>query len=322
MRTEVETVRGPIATSEMGKTLIHEHVFVMTTETQQQWPGEFDEEAKVAEAIAKLRELRDTGIQTIVDPTVDGVGRNVPRVQRINEAVPDLNIVVATGIYTYGDVPNYFRYRGRGVHASLPEPMVDLFVGDIRDGIQGTGVKAGLLKCAIDEPGMQPGVERVLRAVAMTNRETGTPIMVHTHPGTKTGIDVARVLDEEGVPPSAVQLAHSGDTPDVEHLTELAEKGYYLGMDRFGIELHVSFDQRVDTVVELCRRGFAGQMGLAQDAACYLDWMEPATAAMMVNWNYLHIGRDVIPALLERGVTAEQVDEMLVGTPRRWFEQA
>ncbi|HVU71704.1 MAG TPA: phosphotriesterase-related protein [Mycobacteriales bacterium] len=322
MRTEVETVRGPIPTSEMGRTLIHEHVFVMTTETQLQWPGEFDEEAKVAEAITKLRELRDSGIQTIVDPTVDGLGRNIPRIQRINEAVPDLNIVVATGVYTYGDAPNFFRYRGRGVHESLPEPMVDLFVGDIRDGIQGTGVKAALLKCAIDEPGLTTGVERVLRAVAQTNRQTGTPVMVHTHPGTKTGLEVARVLDEEGVPPSAVQLAHSGDTDDVDHLTELAEKGYFLGMDRFGIELHVSFDQRVDTVVELCRRGFAGQMALAQDAACYLDWMEPSTAALMVNWNYFHVGRDVVPALLDRGVPPEQVDELLIGSPRRWFEQA
>ena len=118
-------------------------------------------------------------MRTIVDPTVIGLGRYVPRIERIAEQVPDLNIVVATGCYTYDDVPFYFHHRGPALNealgAEVPDPMVDMFVGDIQAGIAGTGVKAGMLKCAIDHQGMTAGVERVMRAVAAAHAQTGTP---------------------------------------------------------------------------------------------------------------------------------------------------
>ena len=319
------TVRGPVDTADLGITLMHEHVFVLTADSQQQWgphTGEWDEEAKVAEAVTKLRELVASGVRTIVDPTVDGLGRDVPRVARINEQVPDLNILVATGVYTYTDVPSFFAHRGPGALPDLPEPMVELFVRDIEQGIQGTEVRAAFLKCAIDHHGLTPGVERVLRACAKAQLQTGVPLMVHTHPGSKTGLEVRRVLAEEGVAPQAVLLAHSGDTTDADHLQELAEAGFWLGMDRFGIDLTLDFDGRVGIVVEMVRRGFAGAMVLAQDASCYIDWISPDLIPMLPNWNYLHVQKDVVPALLGRGVTQQQVDAMLVGNPARFFDRA
>jgi len=315
----IETVRGPIDPADLGVTLAHEHVFVLTPDSQQQWSDEWDEEAKVAEAVTKLRELVDTGVRTIVDPTVDGLGRNVPRIARINEQVPELNILVATGVYTYTEVPHYFAHRGPGALPDLPEPMVDLFVKDIEQGIQGTSIKASFLKCAIDHQGLTSGVERVLRACSKAQLQTGVPLMVHTHPGSKTGLEVQKVLADEGVPPASVLLAHSGDTTDADHLQALAEAGFLLGMDRFGLDLTLDFDGRVGIVAELCRRGLAASMVLAQDASCYIDWIQPDLLAFMPNWNYLHVQRDVVPALLERGVTQEQVDTMLVGNPRRFF---
>ena len=90
-------------------------------------------------------------------------------------------------------------------------------------------------------------------------------------------------------------------------------------MDRFGIDAALDFGSRVGIVVELCRRGFAGQMVLSQDAACYIDWIDPVFKGALPNWNYLHVLADVVPALLERGVTKSQVDDMLVGNPRRYF---
>jgi phosphotriesterase-related protein len=301
---------------------MHEHVFVLTPDSQRQWSDEWDEEAKVAEAVAKLRELVATGVRTIVDPTVDGLGRDIPRIVRINEQVPELNIVVATGVYTYTDVPHFFAHRGPGALPDLPEPMVDLFVRDIEQGIQGTGVKAAFLKCAIDHHGLTSGVERVLRACAKAQLQTGVPLMVHTQPGSKTGLEVQKELADEGVAPTSVLLAHSGDTTDADHLQSLAAAGFLLGMDRFGIDLALDFDDRVGIVVELCRRGFAESMVLAQDASCYIDWIQPDLLAFMPNWHYLHVQRDVVPALLERGVTQEQVDTMLVGNPRRFFTRA
>jgi phosphotriesterase-related protein len=328
MSTTVQTVRGPIETSALGRTYLHEHIFVLSADVQQNYPDEWgDEEMRVADAVQKLSALAAQGVRTIVDPTVVGLGRYIPRIQRIAEQLPDLNIVVATGCYTYDDVPFFFHHRGPALNAitgaEVPDPMVDMFVGDIEDGIAGTGVKAALLKCAIDAQGLTPGVDRVMRAVARAHQRTGTPITVHTHPGSHTALEVKRVLcDEEGVDPRRVVLGHSGDTTDVDHLTELAEAGFVLGMDRFGINLDTTFEARADTVVEMCRRGYADQMVLSQDASCYIDWVDPGVMSMMTQWHYLHIEDDVLPYLREKGVTEEQVTTMLVDVPRRYFETA
>jgi phosphotriesterase-related protein len=323
---QVQTVRGAVDTAELGTTLMHEHVFVLTADVQQNYPDEWgSEDERVADAVRRLTELAGRGVRTIVDPTVIGLGRYIPRIQRIAEQV-DLNIVVATGCYTYEDVPFFFHHRGPALNAALgtevPDPMVDMFVADIEEGITGTGVKAGLLKCAIDEPGMTRGVERVMRAVARAHRRTGVPITVHTHPASRTGLEAHRVLSDEGVDPRRVVLGHSGDTTDVDHLTELAEAGYVLGFDRFGINLATTFEARAATLVEMCRRGWAGQIVLSQDASCYIDWLAPGVMDFLPQWHYTHVLVDVLPHVRGQGVTDEQIETMLVANPRRYFEAA
>jgi phosphotriesterase-related protein len=299
---------------------MHEHIFVLSPDVQQNYPDEWgDEDTRVADAVQKLTELAGRGVTTIVDPTVIGLGRYIPRIQRIADQVPDLNIVVATGCYTYSDVPFFFHYRGPGL-GQAADPMVDMFVGDITEGIAGTGVKAGMLKCAIDTQGMTGGVERVMRAVAKAHRATGTPITIHTHPGSQQGLAAWKVLEDEGVDPRRVVLGHSGDSSDLDYLQPLAEAGFILGMDRFGINLESTFESRADTVVELCKRGFAENMVLAHDAACYIDWIEPWALAATPQWHYLHILDDVLPYLLDHGVTEEQIETMLTDVPRRIFE--
>jgi phosphotriesterase-related protein len=131
---------------------------------------------------------------------------------------------------------------------------------------------------------------------------------------------VQRILGEQGVDPCRVLLAHSGDSTDADHLSELADAGFLLGMDRFGVDTELPFADRVGIVVELVRRGYAGQLVLSQDASCYIDWIDPALAGALPNWHYLHVHRDVLPALRAAGVTAEQIRQMLVDTPRRYFE--
>jgi phosphotriesterase-related protein len=317
---EVQTVRGGIATADLGVTLMHEHVFVLSPEIMANYPeGWGDEQAREDAAVEKLNALKAIGVDSIVDPTVIGLGRYIPRIQRVAERT-DLQIVVATGVYTYNDVPMYFHFTGPGTALDGPEPMVDLFVRDITEGIAGTGVKAAILKCATDEPGITPGVDRVLRAVARAHRLTGVPITTHTHAHTRRGLEQQRVFAEEGVDLSRVIIGHSGDSTDLDYLEELVAAGSYLGMDRFGLENILSFDERVDTVARMCERGHADKMVLAHDASCFIDWLpEEALPLVLPNWHYLHIHNDVLPALRERGVTEEQITTMLVGNPRAIF---
>src|SRR3972149_4651531 len=149
-----------------------------------------------------------------------------------------LNIIVATGLYTYNELPRYFQSRDADV-------MAELFVRDITEGIQGTNVKAAILKCATHEPGVTRGVEKVLRAVARTHRRTGVPISTHTHAPTRRGLEQQAIFEEEGVDLSRVIIGHSGDTEDTDYLEALLKRGSYIGMDRFGIDIYLTTEKRV-----------------------------------------------------------------------------
>jgi phosphotriesterase-related protein len=315
----VQTVRGPVPLSELGRVLVHEHVFVLNEEIRQNYEADWDEERQIADAVAKLSALAERGVSTIADPTVVGIGRSIPRIQRI-AAQTSLNIIVATGLYTYNDVPLYFRYRTPDSGADGHDPMTDMFVADLTEGIAGTGVRAAFLKCCIEDEGLRPGVERVMRAVARAHQLTGAPVMAHTHPASRSGLVALRVLGEEGVDPARVQLAHCGDSDDLDYLTELADTGCLLGMDRFGLDILLPFEQRVATVVALAERGYAGSMVLSQDASCRIDWFPPELPPVLApNWHFTHVLDDVLPALRERGITDAQIDTMLVANPRRFF---
>jgi phosphotriesterase-related protein len=320
MTSTVNTARGAIDTTDLGVTLMHEHVFILTSEIMENYPEAWGDGARrEADAIARLNELKSRGVDTIVDLTVIGLGRYIPRIARI-AAATELNIVVATGLYTYNDVPMYFHYLGPGAPLGGPEIMIEMFVRDIEHGIADTGVKAAILKCATDEPGVTPGVERVLRAVAGAHRETGVPISTHTHAETKRGLEQQAIFAEEGVDLSRVVIGHCGDTTDIAYLEELIAAGSYIGMDRFGVDAYLPFEDRVNTVATMCERGHADKMVLSHDASCYFDALPEATLPVALpNWHYLHIHNDVIPALKERGVTDEQLTTMLVDNPRAIF---
>src|SRR6476660_9490632 len=141
---QVNTVKGALNTEQLGVTLMHEHVFVLSAEIMQNFPEPWgDEDTRVADAIARLNDLKSRGVDTIVDLTVIGLGRYIPRIQRVSSQT-DLNIIVATGVYTYNDVPFYFHYRGPGTVLGGDELMVDMFVRDIEVGIADTGVRAAI----------------------------------------------------------------------------------------------------------------------------------------------------------------------------------
>ena len=316
----IQTVTGPIESADLGRTLVHEHIFVVGEEYRLNYQDDWDEDEKVAAAIADLNELKGLGIDTIMDPTVVGLGRYIPRIQRV-AAETDLNIVVATGLYTYNEIPFQFHYSGPGLLFDVPEPLVELFVKDLTEGIADTGVRAAFLKCAIEEQGLTPGVERVMRAVGQASAQTGAPVTVHTNPHTQSGLVAQRVLREEGVDLGKVIIGHSGDTTDLDYLTQLADAGSMLGMDRFGLDVLLPYQDRIDTVVALVERGYAEKIVIAHDASCFIDWFDPEAKQQVVpNWNYRHISQDVLPALRERGVSEADLETILVTNPRRHFE--
>jgi phosphotriesterase-related protein len=315
----VETVRGPVEVERLGLALMHEHIFILGQETHENF-GRFwgeqwwDEEVRVADGIAKLTALRDAGIQTLVDPTAVGLGRSIPRIQRLNASV-DLHIVACTGVYAFLEVPNFFKYRS-------PESLADFFVREIREGIAETGVKAAFLKCAVEEHGITGDLPIILDAIAAASVETGAPVMVHTNAAAGTGPVALDALTQRGVEPARIVIAHAGDSNDLDYLRRIADTGAWLGFDRFNIPHFNPDERRVETLAALAAEGYAGQVHLGHDAACFYDFMIGNPVFANERPSYVHISEQILPALLEAGVTQAQIDQMLVDNPRRFFAGA
>jgi phosphotriesterase-related protein len=323
----VPSAAGNVELEALGRVLMHEHVFVLDAEAVQDYSRHtgWDEERRVHEAVLKLTALREAGFDTLVDLTVLGMGRDVRRIRRVAEQ-SDINILVATGVYADRDLPWFLRNVGPRELVRRDDPMVAMFIDDIERGIGDTGIRAAIIKCVSDLPGITHGVERSLRATAQAHRATGAPITTHSHAASRGGIEQQALFAAEGVDLSRVIIGHSGDSTDLDYLRTLLDRGSYLGMDRFGMDRgpHVpSFQQRVDTVATLCELGYAQQLLLSHDAHCWMDWLPDewaaGTPAELPDWNFLHIARDVIPALQARGVSADLVDVMMRDNPRRIF---
>ena len=156
--TGVPTSAGEISAADLGVVLMHEHVFIRTEALQQGWPGfgGWDEEAEVAAARAKLTALKQAGVDTILDMTVPGLGRDVALVARTAEGT-GLAIMFATGYYTYDNLPFPFGFRGPGKLLDGDDRVLEsMFEKDLTEGIAGTGFRAAVVKAVTDEHGLTP----------------------------------------------------------------------------------------------------------------------------------------------------------------------
>ncbi len=321
--TRIPTVTGDIDVDDLGVTLMHEHIFIRTPDLQEAFPGfmGWDEERELANARKKLAEIKQGGVDTIVDMTVPGLGRSVKRIAAAVEGT-GLNVILVTGYYTYTDLPFPMKYNGPGKLFDDPEDriLVDLFVGDIKDGIEGTDIRAGVLKCCTDEPGVTPDIERLIRAVAKAHLETDVPIQTHTHALSRRGLDQQRILKEEGVDLSRVVIGHSNETTDLDYLTELMDNGSFIGYDRCGLDIVTDLEAQVDTLAELCRRGYAEKIVVSHDRHCRSDWFhEEDVLRVLPKWNHEYVQGGLTPALQERGVTDDQIHQMMTVNPRAFF---
>jgi phosphotriesterase-related protein len=324
----VETVTGPVDSAEIGRTLIHEHLLARDEAVHAQWPhaGTVRETTphavppgeELAEAVGCAREVLERGVKTICDPSAMLLGRDVAFMRRVSEET-GLQVVACTGIYTYDYLPPYFQHRD-------PDAMAALFVHDITEGIQGTDIKAAFLKCAADEPGVNENIEKVHRAVARASVQTGTPIMAHSRPASNTGPRQVEIFLEEGVAPDKIQIAHTGDTDDLDYIEGLLEKGVYVGLDRYGLDIFLSTERRNATAAALLERGHAERIFISQDYCATIDWYPPETVEQMIaapdlidDWSMTMVFEKVFPVLREAGMTDEQEEAILVDNPRRWL---
>lgn len=320
---KIPTVTGEIGVDQLGMTLMHEHIFIRTPDLQESFPGfmDWDEEREISRARAHLGELKRRGVDTIVDMTAPGLGRDVHRIARAVDGT-GLQVILVTGYYTFAELPFPFKYNGPGKLFDDPDDsvLVDLFVNDVLVGIQGTKIRAGALKCCTDEPGVTADLDRLIRAVATAHHRTDVPITTHTHAPSRRGLDQQRILAEEGVDLSRVLIGHSNETTDLDYLTTLMDAGSYIGFDRCGLSSTLDLPSQIETLSELCRLGYAEKIVVSHDRHCRSDWFrEEDLERLLPDWNHRYVQDDLLPALRERGATDAQIERMTKINPREFF---
>lgn len=315
---EVQTVQGPVDADELGLTLVHEHVRFRDEAVAEQWPGRYDEQLELDAALLAVNAASDRGVRTIVDPTAMFGGRDVRFMKRIADET-GVRIVACTGIYSYDYLPHYFENRDIDV-------IADHFVEDIEIGAQGTEIRAAFLKCAADAAGVTEHVEKIHRAVARASVQTGAPIMAHSMPAVATGPRQVEIFEQEGVDMAKVQIAHCGDTDDVSYIEALIDRGVYVGLDRYGLEMYLPIEARNATAAALLRAGHAERLMISQDFCATIDWF-PAEAAEVFensgairNWSMTLVFDEVVPALREQGAIDDAAfHTVFVENPKRWL---
>jgi phosphotriesterase-related protein len=314
----VETVQGPVDADELGLVLVHEHVRFRDEAVAVEWPSRYDEQLELDAALVAVNAAKAHGVQTIVDPTAMFGGRDVRFMKQVAEQT-GVRIVACTGIYSYDYLPHYFANRDVDV-------MADHFVEDIEIGIQGTDIKAAFLKCAADAAGVTANVEKIHRAVARASVQTGAPIMAHSMPAVATGPRQVEIFQEEGVDMARVQIAHCGDSEDLDYIEGLLASGVYVGLDRYGLEMYLPIDKRNAVAAELLRRGHAERLLISQDFCASIDWFPPEAAEVLEgsgairNWSMTLVFEEVVPALRELGVIDDAIFQTIfVENPRRWL---
>jgi len=314
----VETVQGAVEAQELGLTLVHEHVRFRDEAVAVQWPSRYDEELELDAALVAVNAAKAHGVRTIVDPTAMFGGRDVRFMKEVAERT-GVRIVACTGIYSYDYLPHYFVSRDVDV-------MADHFVEDVERGVQGTDIKAAFLKCAADAAGVTDNVEKIHRAVARASVQTGAPIMAHSMPAVGTGPRQVAIFAEEGVDLAKVQIAHCGDTDDLDYIEGLIDSGVYVGLDRYGLEMYLPIDRRNATAAELLRRGHAERLMISQDFCASIDWFPPEagevfeSSGAIRNWSMTLVFEEVVPALRKLGVMDDDVFQTIfTENPRRWL---
>ena len=324
----VNTVLGPVATDQLGKTLMHEHFFFG-------FPGYIgnslyvkDREEVIIAGLEFAAKVKMHGVQTIVDPTPNECGRDPELLKEISER-SELNIICGTGYYYENQsAPAYFRNKLKSGQAE--EEIYELFMGEVTDGIGRTGVKPGIIKLASGKGCISPLEEVFFRIAAKVQRETGITIITHTQEGTM-GPEQADLLISEGADPNRILIGHMCGNTDINYHIRTLEKGVYVGFDRFGFQVNgrsgTPMDSaRVEVLHELIKNGYENKVMKSHDTVNVFLGKPIVRSAeakrLLENWHGSHIFENIIPTLQTSGVTDKQIQTILVDNPRRIFGEA
>ena len=311
----INSVLGDLDTGDLGFTLTHEHVWQSAAGVNATYPEFFDRKVIVDRAVARLRTAHDGGVGTIVDVTPLDLGRDVLLTKDV-ALRSGINVIAATGFYL--DIPRIF-------WEADPDEVAQLFVREIEEGIEETGIKAGIIKMAHNDSaddGLTRAGEIVLRAASRASAQTGVPITTHTRPLLRTGDLQVSIFESEGVDLNRVCIGHSNDTTDLDYLTGLAEKGVWLGLDVYPGE-SPNWEQRTVVAKKLIDAGYAGRIMLAHDWSVIKPWGSRESQELEQRNNpdaYLFITNRVLPRLEEMGCSQELLHQIMVDNPRRFFE--
>ena len=314
--TTINSVLGPIETRDMGFTLSHEHLATNAAGILKTFPELIDRPGIIEQANDTLKEAYDEGLRTIIDVSTIDLGRDIEMMKEVSQNT-GVQIIAATGNHLA--VPRPF------IDLS-PEEMSDLYVREIEEGIEGTGVKAGIIKVASDAGGITDAQEIVLRAAGQASVRTNTPISTHTWSPERIGEEQVRILKEEGVNMNRVYIGHSNDDTDMSYLLGLLDQGVWLGLDRFPGGRRPgtpAWEQRTELTKQLIDAGRSDRIMLSHDHSVPKARYGVAVQEERFKYNpdgYNFITRNVLPRLKELGVTDGTINQIMVENPRRFFE--
>ncbi|MCY4390284.1 MAG: hypothetical protein OXC18_24550 [Desulfurellaceae bacterium] len=318
----VQTVLGDRSTDDLGFTLIHEHLTVGFPGYE--WDNiSFDRKKEIAGAVEKLKEIKELGVTSFVDPCPMELGRD-PEFAAECADKSGLNVVVATGLYNEAlGIPPHFR--------SLPvDDIAEIYVREITDGIDKTGIKAGIIKTATGGiPGMTETAKTIgtheetcLRAAARAHKVTGIPILCHNDELGPFGRETLDVFEDEGVDFNRVLIGHACGVGDMRYYFDVLERGAWIGFDRFGIDIIAPDKMRLASLIGLLAVGYDRIM-LSHDAVhCLMGRPSKAWEQFIEacpNNNYSHILKNIIPTLAKAGVSEGTIHTMMVENPKSYF---
>lgn len=315
---QVNTVLGPVSTDSLGFTLSHEHIIISWAGLPQNYIELFNENL-VDRLVEQLQEVKQEGVNTIVDSCTLDLGRDVPLLAEVSRRT-GINIIATTGWWL--EEPLLME----GVSA---DQLAKMFIREVRVGIAGTDIKPGILKGASDVPGVTPWQETILRGVARAHLATDTPIVLHSYAQGRLAERQLSVLKEEGVNLQRVMVAHCNDTTDVDYIKWILDQGCYVGMDRYPGHNELTMETRTNTLKTLIDMGYIDRILLSHD--WFMEHIivdDPKVNAFhreRSKYNphgYLFLKKKVFPQLREMGVPEEQISRLCVSGPRNFFEGA